>query len=473
MNLKNYLSKELLTSKKENIKKIFFFRVCGTGMGSAACLLKEAGFVVEGCDETFYPPMSTYLEKQNIKLIDQKEVNNEFLSQYDLIIVGNVVPKKSEAAKLIEESGVYFTSFPTAIGSLLLKDKTVLGIAGTHGKTTTSYFLTQMLNNLNEDSGYLIGGVIEGQPSSSVGTSKYFVIESDEYDSCYFEKYSKFLSYEINHLILTSLEYDHADIFDSIEDIKNEFKKLKLENNSQIIVCDEYEASKNLYLNQTMYGQSSKIGPHEINCSSNKSSFSLILNDENVEFETNVIGVHNVMNIAACLILCSNLGFNAADLINSIKKLNLVKRRQEIRGKYNDAILIDDFAHHPTAVSSTIDIIKTKYPDKKINVILEPNSATARSNLFQDEFEQSLLKSDSVFLCRPSRNSSIKDHINLDMDLIVKGLIKNNVDSKVSDKLEDLTEFIEKKAHSDELFLILSNSTCLGLWSSNFVKKIV
>ncbi len=188
MNLANCLDYSGLKKIQATVKKVFFYRVCGTGMGAAACLLKEKGYLVEGGDSNFYPPMSTYLESTGIPLHKVDQITREFLKSFDLIVVGNVIPKGGADATLIEELGVKFVSFPTAIGALVLSDVNVVGIAGTHGKTTTTFFATQIFENIGADPGYLIGGVMEGRPSAKLGNGKYFFIESDEYDSAYFEK---------------------------------------------------------------------------------------------------------------------------------------------------------------------------------------------------------------------------------------------------------------------------------------------
>ena len=207
MNLDRCWNLQQLIKNKQNIKKIFMYRICGTGMGAAATLLKEKGFEVEGGDVSFAPPMSDYLNEMNIPLINLEKVDQNYLSMFDLIIVGNAVPKMSEHAKKIEECGVPFASFPSSIGALVLNKENVVGIAGTHGKTTTTYLATQVFENLGVNCGYFIGGVIPGLPSARLGDGRYFFIESDEYDSSYFEKISKFRMYSIDHLILTSLEY--------------------------------------------------------------------------------------------------------------------------------------------------------------------------------------------------------------------------------------------------------------------------
>ena len=218
MNLTNMIEGDELLAQKNKFTKVFFYRICGTGMGACACILKEAGFEVEGADATFSPPMSTYLESTGIPCHPLDKVDKEFLQQYDLIVVGNSVPRVSDHASLIEECGVPFTSFPSVLGAYILKEKNVIGIAGTHGKTTTTFFMTQLLENLGKKPGYFVGGIIDNRPPSTAGQDDFFVIESDEYDSAYFQKYSKFRLYELNSMILTSLEFDHADIYNSIED---------------------------------------------------------------------------------------------------------------------------------------------------------------------------------------------------------------------------------------------------------------
>ena len=200
MDLKNLISQEELIARRSTIKKVFFYRICGAGMGPAAVLVKQAGYEVEGADSAFFPPMSTFLETTGIPLYKLDQVTPDLLKKYDLIVVGNSVGGKLETARMIEQVGVPFTSFPSTLGSLVLKDKNVIGIAGTHGKTTTTYFMTQLLEKLGQNPGYLVGGIIEGRDPSKLG-DKYFVIESDEYDSAYFHKISKFRETEVTTAI--------------------------------------------------------------------------------------------------------------------------------------------------------------------------------------------------------------------------------------------------------------------------------
>ena len=480
MNLANRLDYNGLKKLQPKIKKIFFYRVCGTGMGAAACLLKERGYEVHGGDTNFYPPMSTYLESTGIPLYKMDQVSQEFLKTFDLIVVGNVIPNGGPDAKLIEELGVKFASFPTSIGALVLSEVNVIGIAGTHGKTTTTYLATQVFENLNADPGYLIGGVMEGRPSSRLGSGKYFFIESDEYDSAYFEKISKFRSYSLDNLILTSLEFDHADIFNSVEEIKDQFRAAIPHIEKKFIISSDYLAAIELFnefsngdkTKWIKYGEKSEVGPKIIEANASGTTFQILFNKETHTFKTNLVGKHNVLNLSAVLIYALSEGFNKTQIDSAISNLQMVKRRQEVRGTYKGTLIIDDFAHHPRAVELTLDGIITKYPDKKIHVVMEPNSATARSAIFQKEFTDSLDRAASVIFTKPTRPTSVKNVGDLDIYKIVEHVKKSGRNGSVVGNLQELMIEIEKIVSSDNVILILSNGTCLGLWESEFVQQL-
>jgi UDP-N-acetylmuramate: L-alanyl-gamma-D-glutamyl-meso-diaminopimelate ligase len=477
VDLKNKLDLNGLLKLNGEVKKIFFYRICGTGMGAAACLMRENGYHVEGADLNFYPPMSTYLEETKIPLHQLDSFDWDYLKSFDLIVVGNVVPRLGEDARKVESLGVPFCSFPALMGAFILNDRNVVGVAGTHGKTTTTYFLTQIFEKLGQNPGYFIGGVIEGRPSSKLGEGGYFFIESDEYDSAYFEKISKFRSYCLNHMILTSLEFDHADIFDSIDDIKDEFREVLKEIKGQVVSNVDYSAIEDLKLEfpnnrWVSYGEHSDYGPRLVEETAIGTTFELKYKKDWITFSTNVVGKHNILNIASCLLFALGEGVQVDQLQKSIEKLDFVKRRQEVRGEYKGAIVIDDFAHHPRSVQCTIDSIKTKFPDKRLLVLLEPNSATARSNIFQDEFLESLLEADQVFFAKPERSTSVKSADNLDFEELVRELNDHNIPAQAFDKLDTLRKEIDNNVNPQSVLLVLSNGTCLGLWKSEFVREL-
>ncbi|MFP5387254.1 MAG: UDP-N-acetylmuramate--L-alanine ligase [Bacteriovoracia bacterium] len=480
MDLKNLISQEELIAKRDQIKKVFFYRICGAGMGPAAVLVKQAGFDVQGADSAYYPPMSTFLETTGIPLFKLDEVTPEFLQQYDLVVVGNSVSGKADVARMIEGAGVPFTSFPSALGSLVLKDKNVIGIAGTHGKTTTTYFMTQLLESLGQNPGYLVGGIIEGREPAKLG-DKYFVIESDEYDSAYFHKISKFRLYEMKNMILTSLEFDHADIFSSVEKIEDEFRHVIPGMKSTLIFNQNYPSAMKLYhdyhgknLTQKwfLYGENSEAGPHDVKTFENGSEFSLMWKGEKVPFRSSVVGHHNVLNITSCLLFLLAEGFSAADVQKAAVDIGMVKRRQEVRGKYRGMIVIDDFAHHPRAITVTMDAIRARFKDKRIITVFEPISATARSSIFQSEFRDSLSASDKVIIAKASIPTTAINGKDLDVDLLTKEINEKGKTAFCVSNLEDLRKAIDESSSPDAVLLVLSNRTCLGLWESDFVQNL-
>lgn len=465
-----------LIERKDQIKKIFFYRVCGTGMGAAACLLKEAGYEVSGGDSLFNPPMSTYLEKLNIDLYNLKDVDAEMLKEYDLIVVGNVVPRISDDAKLLESIDKPLTSFPSAMGGLVLKGRKTIGLSGTHGKTTTTYFATQMFESLGEKPGYFIGGVLEGKNSSAIGTSDYFFLEADEYDCAYFDKVSKFRRYELQNLIITSIEFDHADIFNSVEDIKDQFRPLVKDLEGSVIACSDYPETismlKEMKRDYLDYGDSSANGPKILNASSTGTDFEIRLNDKVEKFSTDITGIHNIKNITSLILFAHIEGFEVSQIKKAVQKLSLVKRRQEVRGWHNGAAIIDDFAHHPRAVEATLQAIAQKYPDKELNVLFEPHSATARSNVFQKEFGQAFLTAHSLGITKLNRSTSVKDASDLDLNALSGFLGKHDVKTQILSGLEEIQTWVEEHCSEKSIILVLSNGTCLGFWESDFVKNL-
>ena len=480
MDLSNLISQADLIKRRNQIKKVFFYRICGAGMGPAAVLVKQAGFDVHGADSAYYPPMSTFLETTGIPLFKLEEVTSEFLKQYDLIVVGNSVSGKAEVARMIEQVGVPFTSFPSALGSLVLKEKNVIGIAGTHGKTTTTYFMTQLLEKLGQNPGYLVGGIIEGREPAKLG-DKYFVIESDEYDSAYFHKISKFRLYEMKNMILTSLEFDHADIFSSVEKIEDEFRDVIPGMKSTLIFNQEYSSAMKLYKDYAgknpaqkwyLYGAGSEMGPHDVKTFENGSEFSIQWKGEKVPFKSSVVGQHNVLNITSCLIYLLAEGFSVADVQKAALEIGMVKRRQEVRGKYHDMVVIDDFAHHPRAITVTLDAIRARFKNKKIITVFEPISATARSNIFQNEFRDSLADSDKVIIAKASISTTALNGKDLNVEHLSDEINQRGRPSCVVTKLEELRAKIDEYSEKDSVLLVLSNRTCLGLWESGFVKEL-
>ena len=454
-------------------KKIFFYYVCGMGMSFAAGLLVEKGsYHVEGFDLDFAPPLGPILKNRGIKC--HRQVDAELLSSFDLIVVGNVIPKSSADAKMIESSGIPFCSFPAMLGALVLRDVNVIGICGTHGKTTTTYFAVQVFQALGEAPGYFVGGVIEEEHSCALGGGKYFFIEGDEYDSAYFHKESKFRSYHLNSMILTSLEFDHADIFTSLNEIQDQFRSI-MTTLDNVICCQGFLAIEQLI--EELSEEKPRIlwyGGEFMKIDSQTergTSFLLFWQGEYHFFETNIIGKYNIENLSGVILYALREGFSIERIRAAVRTLKQVKRRQEFKGFYRGAVIVDDFAHHPSAVRKVMETIKIRFPGRFINVIFEPASATARSDIFQEEFANSLKGAHRVLLVRPSKLTTVKNHVNIDSERLKNDVLKSGASWTIGDTLDDILLFIEKNAGPKELFLVMSNSSCRGLWESGFASK--
>ena len=325
----------------------------------------------------------------------------------------------------------------------------------------------------------MIGGIIEGRNPSELG-DKYFAIESDEYDSAYFHKISKFRLYEMKHLILTSLEFDHADIFASVEKIEDEFRDV-IPKMKTLIFNQEYPSAMKLYKEYHgknpaqkwfLYGDKSEIGPFDVETFETGSTFSLKWKGEKISFKSSIIGQHNVLNITSCLIFLLAEGFKVVDVQNAVANIGMVKRRQEVRGKYKGMTVIDDFAHHPRAITVTLEAIRAQFKNKKIITVFEPISATARSSIFQNEFRDSLGASEKVIIAKAEIATTALGGTDLDSDKLTKEINQKNHATVCVSKLDDLRKAIDTFAEPDAVLLILSNRTCLGLWESSFVQEL-
>ena len=470
------LDEKALLQKAECFKRVFFYRICGTGMAPAAGLLKQRGLEVEGHDVKCSPPMDSYLREMGIKCHPPEAVTTKLLRSFDLIVVGNVVARGSDEAQMIERLGVHFCSFPAALGAMILRRVKVVGICGTHGKTTTTYFAVQLFERLGQEPGYFIGGVIPHRPCSKWTQGNYFFIEGDEYDSAYFHKVSKFRSYHLHSMILTSLEFDHADIFASIEDIEQQFYPV-MQNLTTIVGCDEYPQIHHLLDHHLADGTKvlwyGKHFPKILKQTPTKTHFQLQWQGKLLEFYSNIVGKHNIDNLAAAILYALHEGFGPLEIQGAVENLQQVKRRQELKGYYRGCPLIDDFAHHPTAIECTIEAVRVCYPGKKINVIFEPASATARSGAFQQEFVPSFAASDRILVLKPSKPTTAKNFGDIDWQKLQVDLsLAGQRTVAMSSELSQLLQFIDDHAREDNLFLVLSNGTCQGLWESTFIKQL-
>ena len=354
--------------------RIHILGICGTFMGGLAQILKESGHSISGSDNQFYPPMSGHLENLDVEMI--KGYSSKSMPDADLYIIGNALSRGNECVEYILDNQLPFRSGPEMLGEIL-KNRKVLAISGTHGKTTTSYMLAHIFLNQGRDIGFLVGGVSEDiKGSASLGTDNIFVIEADEYDSAFFDKRSKFIHYSPSTLVINNIEFDHADIFDHLDDIKRQFHHLiKIIPSSVEVIYFSDDKNSEDVISKGLWCKSTVINDNEI-----KISFE----EQELEYKgiayslagLPLIGLHNFKNYIAAILAAKTDDIAINDSIESLKSFNGVKRRLEYKGKFSNIHLYDDFAHHPTAIMFSSQAIRMKYPEKKILGLIELGSNT-------------------------------------------------------------------------------------------------
>lgn len=386
---------------------IHILGICGTFMGGLAVLAKEAGHKVTGCDSNVYPPMSTQLEAQGIKLIEgfsPEQIN----LQPDLFVIGNVVSRGNPLMEEILNRGLPYISGPQWIGEHILRNKWVLAVAGTHGKTTTSSMLAWILEDTGYHPGFLIGGVpmnfgISARLSGQGADSAFFVIEADEYDTAFFDKRSKFVHYRAKTAILNNLEYDHADIFPDLAAIETQFHHLvrTVPGVGRVVANGREEALKRViargcWSEQEWFGVQDNAGwslkEHD------GGSFDVLFNgDMQGTVHWSLTGEHNRMNALAAIAAARHVGVPVARAIESLGKFENVKRRMEVRGVVDNITVYDDFAHHPTAIATTVGGLRKKVGGARILAVLEPRSNTMKLGTMKNALPGSLADANLVF----------------------------------------------------------------------------
>ena len=365
-------------------------------MAGLAQILKESGHKVSGSDSQFYPPMSDYIQNLNIEIIQGFEEDS--LPKADLYVIGNALSRGNECIEKILDQKLPFVSGPEILGKEL-KDRNVFAVSGTHGKTTTSYMLCHILIDQGRDIGYLVGGISKNMENpAKLGTNKTFVIEADEYDSAFFDKRSKFIHYFPSNLIINNIEFDHADIFDNLNDIKKQFHHLiKIIPKSGNIIYFEDDINTSEVLKRGHWCNKLAINNDTTSADFNSMEFKI---DNKVYSLSDLplIGEHNFKNYI-CAILAAKLdGIDINDSIKSLKNFEGVKRRMDFVKEISNIRIYDDFAHHPTAISLSSKAIRKKYLNKKIIGIVELGSNTMSSGYHKENLIDSFESFDEVFL---------------------------------------------------------------------------
>jgi len=446
---------------KNNNKKIHILGICGTFMGGVALLAKESGIDVTGSDKNVYPPMSTLLDTQGIKVLSGFDINH-LDKETEQIVIGNVMTRGMPIIEHILNKKLPYTSGPQWLYENILKDRWVLAVSGTHGKTTTASILVWILEYAGLNPGFLIGGVPENfGVSARLGDSPFFVVEADEYDTAFFDKRSKFVHYHPQTLILNNLEYDHADIFPDLEAIKIQFHHLmRMLPGEGLAISNADESNLHDVLArgcwtpvETFSAGASEQSTNKSDWSANYieadgSAFDVILNGETLgTVNWSLLGKHNVNNALAAIAAARHAGVPVEHAVAALAEFKGIKRRMELRGEVNGVRVYDDFAHHPTAIETTLKGLRRNVGEQKIIAILEPRSNTMRLGTHKESLAKSLEIADQVILFQPK---------GLDWDMH-SVLDKLGDKASLFDDIEALVASVTQERQAGDQLLVMSN----------------
>lgn len=445
---------------------IHLIGICGTAMAAMAGMLKERGFHITGSDQNVYPPMSDFLAGLQIQV--QEGFRAEHLQPApDLVIVGNVVRATNPEAIELARLGLPYLSMPQALAHFFLQDKIPLVVSGTHGKTTTSSLLATTLQRMGETPGFMIGGIVEAFGRNyNVSDSPYFVIEGDEYDTAFFNKVSKFHHYLPQYAICTSVEFDHADIFADLDAIKRTFAEFfsRIPPDGALIAQGDDPVLANLVANAVCpilsygTGENCTWRIHDIQAQGLHSIFTFSYQDEmQGTCHLPMPGRHNCLNALAVIALLHRFGFPLERILPAITTFEGVKRRQQIRGEVRGITIIDDFAHHPTAVTTTLEAFRQSWPNNRLIVVFEPRTNSSRRAVFQQDYAQSFSEADEVLIRQALPLDGLAEDeqfssARLAADLRAGGLLAQDFDNTGA-----IIDYLVQHCRTGDKVIILSN----------------
>lgn len=449
------------TNKENQAVHIHILGICGTFMGGLALIARELGYKVSGSDQNVYPPMSTQLEQQGIQLMNGYKAEN-LDCKPDLVVIGNAMSRGNEEVEAVLNRGLKYISGPQWLSEHVLQDKWVLGVAGTHGKTTTSSMLAWVLEYQGFKPGFLIGGIpLNFGLSARLGESDFFVIEADEYDSAFFDKRSKFVHYRPRTAILNNLEFDHADIFDDLDAIKKQFHHLvRTIPGDGLIIAPECESNINDVLTMGCWTPVAKTVINRdgqwqamLNKADGSQFKVLFEGKEQGVVDWALMGEHNVYNAMSAIVAAKHIGILPADAIRALKQFKNVKRRMEVIANIKGVTIYDDFAHHPTAIKTTLDGLRKQVGTEKIIAIVEPRSNTMRMGVHTQSLAESLDKADIALIYQPE---------NLDWDLSELSKYAGNIE--ICTTLDSIIEKLKIQASANSHFVLMSNGSFGGIY---------
>ena len=467
----------MVSNKK--IKSIYLIAICGTGMASLAGLLQKSGYLVTGSDANIYPPMSTLLKSSGIDIKSGYQRNN-ITADIDQVIVGNAVSKDNPEVLAVQEKGIPYISFPEAIKKFYLKNQKSLVVTGTHGKTTTTALLSWVLHSAKRKPGFMVGGWMKNfDGNHAISEGEFFVSEGDEYDTAFFDKGPKFLHYSPFASILTGIEFDHADIYRDLEHIKDSFRKFVniIHPSGFLLAAFSDKNAKDILTNASCqvetYGFSSSADWVIDNYKfvDGKGHFTLTHQGVKVtNFHLPMIGRHNIENATSVAVMSLKLGLTTQEIQEGFRTFKGIKRRQEVVGVKNGVTIIDDFAHHPTAIQLTLEAVREAYPNQRIWAIFEPRSATCRRKFFEDRLPKSFSPADQVIISDLYAPDKIDPKDRLNPELVVEQIKNDGGNAYFIPDTEALMEKLAIECRPKDVLLIMSSGGFSGIHQKIFAR---
>ncbi len=448
---------------------IYFMGICGAAMAGFAVYLKQQGFKVFGSDQNIYPPMSEILKQAKIPVFNYDE--NNIKNVIKLVVVGNVISKNHKEMKAVQNLGIPCISLPELFQQTVLSQTKNIVITGTHGKSTSTALMSYVGQCVKEKPGYFIGAIAKNFNSSfSANKSSWFVIEGDEYDTCFFAKYPKFFYYNPFAVLLTSIEFDHGDIYNNLDEITDSFCKLvrRIPKESFLVAC-----AHNKQLDKVIkYSQAFVVtygideGDYTIKnrrIRNNEQVFDIHYKQEMLTCSIPLFGEHNALNALGVFALSHTLGWPVEKILYGLKTFKGVKRRLEFKGQWKEAEVYEDFAHHPTAVEACLSALKEKKPDKRLIALFEPRSYTSRTNVFQKSYIGAFMKADIIFIAKPYDTSKIPGEKRFSSRKLVMDLKQEGKQAYYYNNFEDMENSLLKTINKSDAVMFMSSGNFGGL----------
>jgi len=457
----------------DGVKNVHIMGIGGTAMAALAGVLVDAGYTVTGSDgNKVYPPMSDYLAGIGVAPMEGYEASN-LDHKPDLVIVGKVVRAVYPEAEALLASDIPYMSFPSLLGARFIAEKRCIVMAGTHGKTTTSAIASWLMESAGKNPGFLVGGVMANfDRTARAGGGNHFVIEGDEYDTAFFDKGPKFLHYRPTTAVLTSIEFDHADIYRDLDHCKESFLKLVsiLPEDGCLVARWDDDAVADVASNAAC--EIRRYGPgqtwdgriEDVDTQRGVMRFSVLEAGKVFgTFETQMVGEHNLYNQVAITAALAREGITPAQLAEGFSSFRGIKRRQEIVGEPGQVTVIDDFAHHPTAVDVTLEALRLRFGGRRLWAIFEPRSNTSRRNVFQDAYAAAFSAADLVVIAEPTNLERIPQAERMDAGALVDGLRSRGQEAWVWPDADAIAAQVAANAQPSDVIAVLSNGGFDGI----------